>query len=102
MDHNSKLNRREFVGGTLAASGAIALGAAIESPAEADHRPRKPSDLVPLGKTGIKISLVGMGTGSIGWNHQSNQTRLGQEKFNELIRHAYDNGIHFFDLADQY
>jgi len=102
MNHTSKLNRREFVGGTLAASGAIALGAAMESPAEADHRPRKPSDLVPLGKTGIKISLVGMGTGSIGWNHESNQTRLGQPAFTKLARHAFDNGIIFFDCADQY
>jgi predicted aldo/keto reductase-like oxidoreductase len=102
MDHKSTLNRREFVGGTLAASGAIALAAAIDSPAEADHRPRKPSDLVVLGKTGIKISLVGMGTGSIGWNHESNQTRLGQPAFTKLARHAFDNGIIFFDCADQY
>ena len=95
------MSRREFVGGTLAATGAIALGMAAEQ-AEADQRPRKPSDKVTLGKTGIKVSLIGMGTGSIGWNHQSNQTRLGQETFTRLVRHAFDNGITFFDAADQY
>jgi 1-deoxyxylulose-5-phosphate synthase len=96
-----KINRREFVGSTLAVTGAIALGASAEQ-AEADPRPRKPSDKVTLGKSGVKVSLVGMGTGSIGWNHQSNQTRLGQEAFTRLVRHAFDQGITFFDAADQY
>jgi len=46
--------------------------------------------------------VVGIGTGTIGVNHQSNQTRLGQEAFTRLVRHAFDSGIIFFDLADQY
>src|SRR5947209_8271399 len=99
MAGSDRINRREFVGGTIAATGVLALGAGA---AEADARPRKPSDKVMLGKTGIKISLVGMGTGSIGWNHQSNQTRLGQEAFTRLVRYALDHGITFFDAADQY
>ena len=82
-----EISRRQFVGGTLAATGAVALGVLTEERAEA-AAPRKPSDKVMLGKTGIKVSLVGMGTGSIGWNHQSNQTRLGQEAFTRLVRHA--------------
>jgi len=94
------LNRREFVGKALAAGGVIALSGGQE--ADAAPRPKKPTDLVPLGKTGVKVSLVGMGTGSIGYNHQSNQTRLGQEGFTRLVRHAYDNGIIFFDAADSY
>ena len=40
-----KMDRRAFVGGTLAATGALALGGVIES-AEAERRPRKPSDKV--------------------------------------------------------
>jgi aryl-alcohol dehydrogenase-like predicted oxidoreductase len=48
------------------------------------------------------VSLVGIGTGSGGWARQSNQTRLGQEEFTRQMRHAFDNGINFFDLADQY
>src|SRR5437764_11337002 len=99
MAGSDRINRREFVGGTIAATGALALGAGA---ADAGAGPRKPSDKVALGKTGIKISLVGMGTGSIGWNHESNQTRLGQAAFTKLARHAFDNGIIFFDAADQY
>jgi aryl-alcohol dehydrogenase-like predicted oxidoreductase len=95
-----KLNRREFVGTSLAVTGALAFG--MSEAAEAEMRPRKPSDQVKLGKTNIKVSLVGMGTGSIGWNHESNQTRLGHEGFTRLVRHALDNGITLFDCADQY
>jgi predicted aldo/keto reductase-like oxidoreductase len=43
-----------------------------------------------------------MGTGSTGVKHSSNQVRLGQEKFNRLVRYAYDKGIRYFDTADQY
>jgi predicted aldo/keto reductase-like oxidoreductase len=57
---------------------------------------------VPLGKSGIQVSMVGMGTGTSGSRRQSNQTRLGDEGFTRLVRHAMDNGINFFDLADQY
>lgn len=102
----SELNRREFV--EKAALAAAAAGAlTVGSAALADEKSKgkalpKLSEQTKLGKTGIKTSLLGIGTGSIGWNHQSNQTRLGQAKFNELMRHAYDSGIRFFDLADQY
>jgi len=96
------MDRRTFVAGALAATGAVALGMGAENEAEAEPLPKLATDKVKLGKTGIKISLVGMGTGSIGWNHQSNQTRLGQEAFTRLVRHALDSGITFFDAADQY
>ena len=58
--------------------------------------------MVTLGKTGIQVSLVGMGTGSIGSGQASNQTRLGVKEFTRVVRHALDHGIRFFDVADQY
>ena len=97
----SEMNRREFVEKAVVLTGAVAVGTA----ALADERkPALPklTETVKLGKTGITTSIVGIGTGSIGWNHQSNQTRLGQAKFNDLIRAAYDEGIRFFDCADTY
>ncbi len=100
-----KINRREFVEKTLLATGALALGAAEVADADERHapaHPRKPTDKVALGKSGLKVTMVGVGTGTIGWNHASNQTRLGQPAFTQLIRHAYDRGIRFFDAADQY
>ncbi len=59
-------------------------------------------DKVKLGKTGLTVSRVALGTGSIGGNHQSNQTRLGMSQFIKMAHHAYDRGIHFFDTADSY
>jgi 1-deoxyxylulose-5-phosphate synthase len=94
------INRREFVEKVAVAAGVLALGATEE--ADAQQKPRKITDKVKLGKTGLTSSLLGIGTGSVGWNKASNQTRLGQKKFTELIQHAYENGIRFFDVADQY
>ena len=106
-----KLSRRNFI--ALTATGALGAGvlasrtlrpdAVAASPAfVVDPAIKNPTDKVRLGKTGLKISLVGIGTGTSGWNHQSNQTRLGQESFTRMMRHAHDSGITFFDLADQY
>ncbi|MCC6729108.1 MAG: aldo/keto reductase [Chthonomonadales bacterium] len=94
------INRREFVGRIAGAAGALALGSAVE--AEAAQRPRKPTDRVRLGRTALRSSILGVGTGTIGSNHQSNQTRLGQEAFTAVIRHAFDSGVNLFDCADQY
>ncbi len=60
------------------------------------------NDRVILGKTGIETSRLALGSGTIGGRKQSNQTRLGMEKFVSLIRHGYERGITFWDSADQY
>lgn len=97
----SKLNRRDFLGQAAATVGAAALAAQAEADA-APRLPRTATSTVTLGKTGLKTSFLGVGTGTVGGRHQSNQTRLGQEAFTRLIRHAYDRGITFFDCADSY
>ena len=93
------LNRREFLASTALATTALAAGSA--APARADL-PKGASDKVILGKTGIKVSLVGMGTGSVGSGQASNQTRLGVKGFTKVVRHALDRGVCLFDVADQY
>ena len=98
----AKSNRREFIQTAVAAGGAIALGLKTTTPVKALVKGKKATDRVALGKSGISVSLIGVGTGSVGSNHSSNQTRLGQEGFTSLMRHAFDQGINFFDLADQY
>lgn len=55
---------------------------------------------VALGKSGITVSRLAMGTGTNGWNHRSNQTRLGMKGFVGLAEYAHDTGIMFFDVAD--
>jgi predicted aldo/keto reductase-like oxidoreductase len=60
-------------------------------------------DRVILGDTGIEVSRMAMGTGTAGWNGSSNQTRkLGIRGLSDLLRNSYDNGITFFETADQY
>ena len=59
-------------------------------------------DRVKLGKTGLKVSRIAMGTGTKGWNYQSNQTRLGLDDFVKMARYGYERGIRFFDMADMY
>jgi aryl-alcohol dehydrogenase-like predicted oxidoreductase len=97
------LNRRDFLARATAATAALA--ATTGAPAAAATRaalPQRPTDKVTLGKTGIQVSLVGMGTGSHGSGQASNQTRLGLKEFTRVVRHALDRGICFFDVADQY
>jgi predicted aldo/keto reductase-like oxidoreductase len=94
--------RRDFLGTSAAAVGTLAAGSLLVEAAETKNKPKSAGDLVTLGKTGIKTSLLGMGTGSVGVKRSSNQVKLGQEKFTKLVRHAYDKGLRYFDVADQY
>lgn len=59
-----------------------------------------PLQTVTLGKTGIKTTLLGMGTGFSGYMRSSNITRAGVAE--SIIRSAYDKGIRYFDCADSY
>jgi predicted aldo/keto reductase-like oxidoreductase len=95
------LSRRDFLGQSAAAVSAIALANNLPA-ADAPRKLKSAGDQVTLGRTGVKTSLLGLGTGSVGVKRSSNQVRLGQEKFNKLVRHAYDRGITYFDTADQY
>lgn len=109
-----KLNRRKFIGTAIGATGVLTTGALVANglrndasrgiaPAlEVDPSIKSPTDRVRLGRSNLKISLVGIGTGSLGYAHQSRQTRLGQDAFTRLMRYAFDSGINFFDLADAY
>ena len=62
-----------------------------------------PSDQVELINTGIRTSRMAMGTGSGGWGGSSKQTRrLGIKGLPDLLHAAFDEGITFWDTADQY
>ena len=56
---------------------------------------------MPLGRE-LKVTRLGFGTGMAGGNRQSNQTRLGPQKFERLLQYAYDQGVRLFDMADLY
>lgn len=58
---------------------------------------------VTLGSSGIEVSRLCIGTGTVGWNGSSNQTRqLGTQGLIDLLCYAYDSGVRFWDTADQY
>jgi aryl-alcohol dehydrogenase-like predicted oxidoreductase len=99
------LNRRDFMAQATAAATVAAATNALAAPGRQRDRsalPKSPADKVTLGKTGIQVSLVGMGTGSVGSGQCSNQTKLGVKGFTRVVRHALDHGVCFFDVADQY
>lgn len=86
--------RREFLKTGLAA-GALALN---EAPPRAVGR-QAATDWVALGKSGVKVTRLALGTGSFSGQVQR---ELGQEGFTRLVRHAYDSGIRFFETAESY
>lgn len=90
------IDRRRFIG----ASAGVAATLATTTPLNAVEVP--PPTSVELARTGIRMTRLGQGTGVQGYNRTSNQTRMGFEKFVPLLRHGYERGIRFFDLADLY
>jgi len=107
------MKRREFlVGGATAAGTAwLALHGFARSRVSVDwgalrnlDLPQKfqASDMVTLGKTGIRTSRLAMGTGTVGSGHHSHQTALGIQGLSDLLRNGYDHGLRFFDAADSY
>jgi aryl-alcohol dehydrogenase-like predicted oxidoreductase len=57
------------------------------------------TDWVTLGKSGVKVTRLAFGTGTLGGRVQR---ELGQDQFTRLVRHAYDSGIRFFETAESY
>jgi aryl-alcohol dehydrogenase-like predicted oxidoreductase len=101
------LDRRRFLGGAVSAAAAIGGGGAAAREASPTLGAALAADVpapaeVTLGKTGIKTTRLAQGTGVKGFDRQSDQTRMGFERFVPLFRHAYDRGLRFFDLADLY
>ncbi len=93
--------RRDFLTTSLAGAGLATLAPQVLRAAEPATR-LSGADIVELGKTGIKASRLAQGTGYNGFDHSSEQTRLGKDGFDRLLRHGLDHGISFIDMADLY
>lgn len=92
---NHPISRRQFIERTAAVAGGVVL-----APIAAHAAGKKTAvDIVPLGKTGLKTSRLGIGIGSSSGNVQA---QLGQDGLNRLIRYAYDQGIRYIDVARSY
>ena len=98
-----KQTRRSFLQSTTLAAGSLLLGARYATGAETAVTPAfAAADKVALGKSGLKVTRLMLGTGMRGGQRQSNHTRMGLEKFTTLVRGAHERGLRFFDLADLY
>ncbi len=95
--YDKDISRRRFIKVTAGAAGA----ASISNVARAADKKQKRSatDKVTLGKSGLVVSRLAMGTGS---QNGKVQRQLGQDGFNALVQYAYDQGITFFDTAENY
>jgi aryl-alcohol dehydrogenase-like predicted oxidoreductase len=104
----SELDRRRFLGTAAGIGAGLGVGALAHGKTAPAETPDvaigavPPPPMVTLGNTGIRTTRLAQGTGVAGGNRQSNQTRMGFEKFVGLIQHAYNRGVRFFDLADLY
>jgi aryl-alcohol dehydrogenase-like predicted oxidoreductase len=92
----SSLNRRQFLESTAVLAGAVLFptSTTLASPPK-----RTAVDQVLLGNTGVRLSRLGIGTGT---NSGQVQRALGREGFDRLIRYAYDQGITYIDTAESY
>jgi len=94
----SDVSRRDFLTG-LTAAGVGVLTARFLPAAERAPKIRKGTDLVTLGRSGLKTTVLGIGTGT---NSGKQQRDLGFDGFARLVRHGLDRGIQYIDTADSY
>jgi Aldo/keto reductase family len=97
---NSQFSRRQFLQTSVTATGALVAGVgSLVTAGGATAAKRTAVDQVTLGRTGINLSRLGMGTGS---SSGQVQWDLGRDGFNRLVRYAYDQGITYFDCSQTY
>lgn len=78
-----------FAAGILAGTGNLPLRAARGTA----------TDWVTLGKSGVKVTRLAFGTGTMSGRVQR---ELGQDEFTRLVRYAHERGIRFFETAESY
>jgi aryl-alcohol dehydrogenase-like predicted oxidoreductase len=90
----SHCSRRNFLKTGLAAGALVGAGSFPLRAARGTA-----TDWVTLGKSGVKVTRLALGTGTFSGQVQRD---LGQDAFTTLVRHAYDRGIRFFETSESY
>lgn len=101
------IHRREFLGkaagvmGVALAPGVFGAQTTVPPASRPTSAPSKlkASDVVTLGRTGIKASRLAIGTGT---ESGAEQRRLGIGGLVRLFRHGFDQGVRWWDVADSY
>lgn len=95
----TQISRRHFIQTGLIGAAAITTGLP-----NATYASSKSSqiDKVKLGKTGLVVPRLALGTGTHGGNQSSDMTRMGLENWVKIARYAHERGVDFYDAADLY
>ncbi|RPI42170.1 MAG: hypothetical protein EHM46_05515, partial [Bacteroidetes bacterium] len=96
-----EINRRRFLGALSLGTAHLLFNNPLYGIARRFTSP-DPLQMVNLGKSGLKTTLLGFGTGVWAGNRTSFMTRQETDKSIALLRHAYDRGFRMFDCADTY
>jgi 1-deoxyxylulose-5-phosphate synthase len=94
-----QISRRHFIHAGLLGTAAITSGltnTVYAAPAI------QQIDKVKLGKTGLVVPRLALGTGTHGGNQSSDMTRMGIENWIKIARYARERGMTFYDAADLY
>ncbi|MDX2154393.1 MAG: aldo/keto reductase [Bryobacteraceae bacterium] len=93
------MDRRSFLKST---AGAVSLNA-FPHHLFAAGKPKQATDRIKLGPMKVEMSRLALGTGTNGVGGSSNQTKkLGVGGVGEMLKAGYDQGLNFWDSADQY
>jgi uncharacterized protein len=92
------MQRRDFIKSLTLAGVAATLGADAQTPAHSAHKRPESPDMPyrDLGRTGERVSLIGLGGAHIGFANASDDDSI------RLMRSASDRGITFFDNSWDY
>jgi predicted aldo/keto reductase-like oxidoreductase len=91
-----KITRREFVQTTAAAAAAVAIVPTAGCTARTSAFDPKGFPTVILGRTGVRVPRLGFGCGSRWMSVKDDEAAL------ELLRHALDQGLYYWDTAASY
>ena len=95
----TQISRRHFIQTSLIGAAAASTGfssLAYAAPASTTI------DKVKLGKTGLVVPRLALGTGTHGGKQSSDMTRMGIQNWLKIARHAHERGMTFYDAADLY
>lgn len=99
---NNNISRRQFITTSIAGAGALITIPQLTIAQQPKPGSFRGDGIVTLGKTGIKVSRLAQGTGYNGSRRSSEHTRMGQAAFTKLVRHSFERGVFFLDMADLY
>ena len=99
---NDELGRREFLKRAAQAAAAGVISTGIASGAVPNEKKIDAGDAIPtrvLGKTGVKLPILGYGGAGLVkvWG-----SPLSPEDRVKLVRYAYDRGVRYYDTAGNY